>query len=72
MKTSHTWLRSSFGTSSEAQTVITFNDQPGMLIQVYEAEWAITKNNHMLGKFELTDASKIEETSDIGLFSIFN
>lgn len=43
-----------------------------MLIQVYEAEWAITKNNHMLGKFELTDASKIEETSDIGLSSIFN
>lgn len=43
-----------------------------MLIQVYEAEWAITKNNHMPGKFELTDASQIEDTSDMGLFSLFN
>lgn len=26
----------------------------------------------MLGKFELTDASQIEDTSDMGLSSIFN
>lgn len=55
----------------QAQTAIIFNDH-GILIQVYEAEWAITRNNHMLGKFELTDASQIEDTSDMGLSSIFN
>lgn len=29
-------------------------NQTGMLIQVYENECAMTKNNNMLGKFELT------------------
>ena len=48
-----------------------FNDQPVILIQVYEAEWAITKNKNMLEKFELTDASQNENTSDIGLSSTF-
>ena len=43
-----------------------FNDEPGALIQVYEVECAVTKNNNkLLAKADLTDISQIEETFDI-------